>query len=157
MRIRNASQREVPRPRLQMASMIDVVFLLLIFFVMTFHVTALEGEFRIASAGARKRSTAPPDVRKTVLRVRLTADQTGSLVEVRLDGRNLRDLQALRSAVNTIVDRGSALGGGRNEFAIQLHADQRLRYQCTIDAMTAIRGAPRTPLLIKDIQLRVEP
>ncbi len=45
------------RAELQLTSMIDVVFLLLIFFVMTFKIAAQEGDFSISHAVARPRRT----------------------------------------------------------------------------------------------------
>ena len=48
--------------RLQMAAMIDVVFLLLVFFVMTFRIVPVEGDFNVkmplhADCKSRRRST----------------------------------------------------------------------------------------------------
>ena len=45
MRIRNREERK--KNQLNMTSMIDIVFLLLVFFVMTFKIVELEGDFSI--------------------------------------------------------------------------------------------------------------
>ena len=46
MHARNTGRRHVGKARLLMTPMIDVVFLLLIFFIMTFKIVAPEGDFQ---------------------------------------------------------------------------------------------------------------
>ena len=55
MKIRGGQQRE--DIKLQMVAMIDIVFQLLVFFIMTFRITALEGDFQVNMPQA---STTPP-------------------------------------------------------------------------------------------------
>ena len=62
MKIRN--REEAQKNELNMTSMIDIVFLLLIFFVMTFKIVELEGDFsvRMPLAGSDTRDHAIPPI-----------------------------------------------------------------------------------------------
>lgn len=64
-------------PALPMTSMIDIVFPLLVFFVMTFKIAALEGDFSIhMAAGDGPAATNLP------LKLRMKADVDGNLLSM---------------------------------------------------------------------------
>lgn len=132
IRARSISQNDT---RLQMSSMVDVVFLLLFFFVMTFQVTAVEGDFAISPPG--KGAVAVEDVldRPRFLHVHLFAAEDGSLASLSLDGVHLADTFELHRFVRQLVERDRAMN-----LAIELTCDNNLRYQHTIDAISAIKG-----------------
>ena len=82
--------------KFDMTSMIDVVFLLLIFFVLTFRVVLPEGDFSIKlppDAGEVKENTL-----REPIQVRLTADGQGELKEIIINNvsanKNFRELRA---------------------------------------------------------------
>ena len=147
MRIRNCNRNGDERPSLQMSSMIDVVFLLLIFFVMTFQVTAAEGDLEINAAPsvAQVASDVPP--RRQLFHVHLRAATDGSLSTIQIDGRGLDTIKELAALLQLVVaDRTG------DDYAVQLHVAQNLLYQHTMDAITAIRGKNIDAPLIKDIR-----
>ena len=65
------------RIQLQMTPMIDIVFLLLIFFVMTFKIVAQEGDFNIKMPLAAPNASTIDDSLLPPLKLRLVADQDG--------------------------------------------------------------------------------
>lgn len=157
MRIRRRfTDQDDRQPQLQMSSLIDVVFLLLIFFVMTFHITAREGDFDVSAArpGAANFTPSPP--RDVVFHVRLLADEKGGLDWIQFDGRRLADVTALHALVKQIVEEHVAGGGRIDDLAVELRCAVNLEYGHTIDAITAIRGEAagddRVRNLIRDIR-----
>ena len=79
MKIRN--REEGQKNALNMTSMIDIVFLLLVFFVMTFKIVELEGDFsvRMPLAGSDSVTMDPTDL---PLKLRLMADENGRLTSM---------------------------------------------------------------------------
>ena len=125
--------------RLQMSSMIDIVFLLLVFFVMTFQVVALEGDLDV-STPARSDDVDRRLPRNVVLHVRLLSGRDGALAGVLLGQRELPDADTLNSHVRHLVQEHLAAGGQRDELSAQLYTDRNLLYQHTVSAITALRG-----------------
>ena len=82
MKIRN--REEAQKNELSMTSMIDIVFLLLVFFVMTFKIVELEGDFsvRMPLAGDQSVAMDPTDL---PLKLRLRADGNGKLTSMSLN------------------------------------------------------------------------
>ncbi len=122
--------------------MIDVVFLLLIFFVMTFKVVELEGDFsiRMPAAGDSSASVDPLDL---PLKLRLQSDDKGTLTSMSLDGRDLGTGAAaydgLRSAVINAVGTSEPVPGEKGP-EIEIDSDYNLRYEYVINAITAVSG-----------------
>ena len=96
MKIRN--QGEIEKNQLNMTSMIDIVFLLLVFFVMTFKIVELEGDFSVRMPLASHDTTSVPDPTDLPLKLRLVANEDGSLKSMKLNeiqlGTNFDDLRA---------------------------------------------------------------
>ena len=114
-----------------MSAMIDVVFLLLIFFVMTFQIVPQEGDFSIdasppKAAGVQLAETLP-------LHVRLSAGEDGSLAGVALNGRALSSLDQLH---DTLIELSHA--GALHDVRMSLECDSTLKYEHVIDTMDAV-------------------
>jgi biopolymer transport protein ExbD len=116
-----------------MTSMIDVVFLLLIFFVMTFKIAMPEGDFSVAMA-APGPGTPPP---VETLYVRLKATPDGQLAGVYLGSRQLADMPALRREVRALVGDSESAA---SQWRVELDCDHALNYRHVIAAMTAATG-----------------
>ena len=67
-----------------MTSMIDIVFLLLVFFVMTFKIVEMEGDFTVRMPLAGD-SSATSDIVDLPLKLRLRADDSGTLTSMSLN------------------------------------------------------------------------
>ena len=119
--------------RLQMSAMIDIVFLLLVFFVMTFRIVPQEGDFAIQAAlptshGTSTATTLP-------MFVHLSAGMHGSLAGVKLNGRAVASLAALQQTLIEL-DAEQALAESR----LTLQCDSSLKYDHVIAALDAVTG-----------------
>jgi len=125
----------------QMAPMIDVVFQLLIFFMLTLKVVTPEGDFSInMPIGAPAPSN--DELQPLPLKVRLTADANGELTGVQFNGRSLGNNDAAFERLNNeilgvIGKPGSPL---TNEMEVEIDADYGLHYRYTVQAISACTG-----------------
>ena len=126
---------------LSMTPMIDIVFLLNIFFLFTFKIVLPEGDFNVqmpsaAAARAAQPSELPP------LRLVMKAAPTGQLADLQLAGRsfgNGRDAFAqLQNYIRTqVVAEG---GAATDEQEVEIDADYDLNYDYVMRAITAVTG-----------------
>ncbi|NQT13944.1 MAG: biopolymer transporter ExbD [Planctomycetes bacterium] len=140
MRVRNVNRRAGEEIELQMTPMIDIVFQLLIFFIMTFKIVAPEGDFNIKMPLAAPSQGPPEDVFLPPITVRLIARSNGELSEIRFGTRVLgRDFNRLRQAVLDMTGDEpdpSVLA----ETEVEFDCDYHLRYENVIEAITAVSG-----------------
>lgn len=156
MRIRHAGQQE-DDVELQMTPMIDIVFQLLIFFIMTFNPVDREGDFNIMMP-QRESGPEPIDL-ALVVTIKLIAHPDGRLQGIRwgeenwLGGKELKKslsgkrradeekalFQSLRLKLRKYVkdDQGPALA---ETTEIVLDCDFQLKYKHAINAITHISG-----------------
>ncbi len=132
---------ELETQRLQMTPLIDVVFLLLTFFIMTFKIIQPEGDFGIKmplTGDTQQISTQPLDVEP--IRVRLLADDAGKLTDIRVGDVNLGpDPHRLREQIIKLVGVAPTEQEREKQEAI-IDYDRGLKYQYTIDALSAMSG-----------------
>ncbi|MEM6330014.1 MAG: biopolymer transporter ExbD [Planctomycetota bacterium] len=140
MKIRNAGHRD--KIELQMTAMIDIVFQLLIFFIMTFKIVLPEGDFNIRMPLAADQPNAEPDD-TPVLNLRLRAASDGSLAEVSLGdlsfGAEADTFARLHTHIRGLVD-DSGGPGTADEQEVEIDADFDLQYDHTMRAITALTG-----------------
>jgi biopolymer transport protein ExbD len=138
MRIRHSDRSEGGKDKLQMTAMIDIVFLLLIFFVMTFKVLAPEGDFNIKMPQKPGREALPPGDFPPLV-VQLRAAQSGRLAAIRLGDRSLSSFGELRREIRRLVgdDAGPGSAAGAE---VELKCDADLHFEHVIDAVTAVSG-----------------
>ena len=124
MKIRN--REEAQKNQLNMTSMIDIVFLLLIFFVMTFKIVEMEGDFSVHMPLAGQ-SAATIDPTDLPLKLRLRADPQGRIASISMNDIDLgTDFDQLRANVIGMIGTGSPV--------------DNLRYEHVIQAITAVSG-----------------
>ena len=88
----------------------QIVFLLLVFFVMTFKIVELEGDFSIRMPLAGDGAAADPT--DLPLKLRLRADANGSLTSMSLNEINLgTDFDQLRANVVSLIGTGAPTEG----------------------------------------------
>jgi biopolymer transport protein ExbD len=140
MRIRHAEN--VDKIELQMTPMIDIVFLLNIFFLFTFKIILPEGDFNIhMPSAAAARAIEPSE--SLPLTLTMKAGPNGDLAELRLAGRSFGNgptafaqlHQHIRGLVNDAGGPGTA-----SDQEIEIDADYDLRYDYIMRAITAITG-----------------
>jgi biopolymer transport protein ExbD len=126
-------------PRLQLTSLIDVVFLLLIFFVMTFRLSDVEGDHAIR-ARRLELAAASPALETLPIHVRVAAGRDGELAAVWLNGRELESLAALRSVLASVSRIGDGRAEGDLDAPVRLDCDPALRYEHVIATIDAVHG-----------------
>lgn len=127
------------KAELQMTSMIDIVFLLLIFFITTFKIGAQEGDFNVkmplSNSGAQNLSVDLP------IKLRLKADANGKLTDILVnDSMSFgTDFSKLRGFImQTVGDGPKAQDDSGPEMEIDL--DYNLRYESVVESITAVTG-----------------
>jgi biopolymer transport protein ExbD len=137
MKLRRSTTEISDKVDIQMTPMIDIVFLLLIFFLFSFKIVTQEGDFNIRMPVAGPVSTAIDT--QLPIKVRLTADADGNLTGIQMADRKLPNFQALREQVISIV--GDDAGpGAADKTEAEIDFDFNLKYRYVIAAVTAISG-----------------
>jgi len=138
MRIRPRKQQD-GGVELQMTPMIDIVFQLLVFFVMTFKIAAPEGDFNIRmplvapSEGIPEPEALPP------ITIRLSALSDGRLAGIQFGNRQLKNFLELRERIIEVLgpDPGPSV---IESTEVELDCDYHLRYEYVVEAITAVSG-----------------
>jgi biopolymer transport protein ExbD len=127
---------QLDEPDLQIGPLIDMVFLLLIYFLTTASLARPEADLGIRLPGmvAQAQSVSMPD--EQIVEVR----STGHVV---LNGREFDrpDGQELPELVATLIRYRQASEASRNEALITITADDETRHQRMIDVMNACAAA----------------
>jgi biopolymer transport protein ExbD len=122
-----------------MTPMIDIVFQLLAFFIMTFQISSLEGDFSVkmplASVALGKLDPVLPPIH-----IRLTAGEDGQLSGIRMANRPLESFAALHEEIIGLVGREGGPGSLAEQAEVELDCDYNLRYENVVEAITAISG-----------------
>jgi biopolymer transport protein ExbD len=140
MRIRHAQRHRKRKTGLSMTPMIDVVFLLLIFFIMTFRIVLPEGAFNLGKMKQAAAATRPVDPQLPALTVRLSGDGQGRLNSIRLNGRDLAGFDELRSQVRGLLGDVQIDPQSNEGPTVEFDCDYGLAYEHVIAAVTAVSG-----------------
>jgi biopolymer transport protein ExbD len=130
----------------QMTPMIDIVFQLLAFFVMTFKVASPEGDFNISMPSAAPQQALPDDLNLPPLKIALKADGAGILQAIILNPgtdntRNFgTDMRALANWVISTVGTDRGPNSMAKTTEVELICDYQLHYGHTMAAVTAVSG-----------------
>ena len=141
MRFRHAPRGSGEKIELQMTPMIDIVFQLLVFFIMTFKIVAQEGDFNVKmpqQAPQEVQPDIPEELPPMTLRLRAAAD--GSLDELLLNQQSFgRDFARLNQHIITLI--GGASGApSSGDAEVEIDSDPNLHYRHVIDAISAVSG-----------------
>ena len=137
---------------LNMTSMIDIVFLLLVFFVMTFKIVEMEGDFSIRMPLAGK-AGATTDNTELPLKLRMRADAAGNLASMAMNDVDLgRDMDALQTTVLSLIGTPSPDSAPEEGPELEIDTDYNLRYEHVIEAITHVSGKKDGDQVIKLIE-----
>ncbi len=141
MKIRHLSTSE-DKIELQMTPMIDIVFQLLVFFVMTFKIVAQEGDFNIKMPLQQQQQGPEVESPPLTLHIQLRAAPDGNLPtqggiivngELRFD-----TCDQLHNYIIGIL--GGDEPSARDDAEVELDFDYALHYENVIAAITAVSG-----------------
>ena len=138
---RKKVQEGYKRVELPMTPMIDVVFNLLIFFILTLKIVVPEGEFGInlpTASGLAPSQGGPSNA----IPIGLRANPDGSLAGLFLNKKALgndapRCFEALRNEIGKLVGEQKQFA---DDLSVDIDADYQLNYQYVIAAVSACRG-----------------
>lgn len=146
----------------QMAPMIDVVFQLLIFFMLTLKIVEPEGDFSInMPIGAPSEPT--DELPLMDLKVFMESDADGNLAELRFgdrrlysrkDGRNIgaSPENAFQTLNGEILKITGGTGEAASEQEVEIDADYKLRYEYGIQCIGACTGKMEDGKMIRYIE-----
>ena len=125
-----------------MAPMIDIVFQLLIFFMLNLKIVAPEGNFNVNMPIGAPSVANPDDPQVPDIKVRLQADVAGNLVQLFLGDNRLgnddRAFEKLNSEILKLIGRpGAAMA---KDVEVEIDADYDLRYEFIIKAVSKCTG-----------------
>ena len=140
MKVRRAGRRSGEKVELMMTPMIDIVFQLLIFFIMTFKIIAPEGDFNIKMPVAAPSEGLPEPDQLPPMKVRMKAAASGHLADIQFGQTSLgTSFPSLRTSVRQVI--GDDPGPGTLENSeVELDCDYNLRYEYVVEAITAVSG-----------------
>jgi len=139
MKIRNAGKRQ-DKIDLQMTPMIDIVFQLLTFFIMTFKIVLPEGDFNIKMPANAPSSGVPDPNLLPPMTVRLTAGADGNLAGISINGNSMKDFTALHNHIISVIGDDRGPGSAADSAEVELDCDYNLHYEHVIKAITAVSG-----------------
>ncbi|MDB5390356.1 MAG: Biopolymer transport protein ExbD/TolR [Planctomycetaceae bacterium] len=151
--VERRTELAIPKP--DMTPMIDCVFQLMIFFMLTLKIVSAEGNFDINMPIGQSSGT--PDPLAQDLKVRLKADVNGNLVNIQFGSRSLGNDERAFAQLNEEVLRsigGQPGGPAAKDAEVELDADYNLHYSYIVKAISACTGRfdKRTKQVIRYIE-----
>ncbi|HTN74580.1 MAG TPA: biopolymer transporter ExbD [Pirellulaceae bacterium] len=142
MKIRKSPGSGAPeKVEINMTPMIDVVFQLLSFFVMSFKVVVAEGDFNVKMPLAAPRQGVPDDTLLPPMKVRLQADGNGNLASIKLNDNSFgTSFEQLRDYIIGVVGDERGPGSIQETAEVELDCDFGLKYENVVKAITAVSG-----------------
>ncbi|RCS41397.1 biopolymer transporter ExbD [Bremerella cremea] len=143
MKLRKNEVHGREKVEVPMTPMIDIVFQLLVFFIMTFKIVAMEGDFNINMPQAAQGS---PSTTQIALTLSLRAGPSGNLQSVSLnnlppfEGSVQEKFRKLQDAIVEQVGVNDGPSTTQEESEIEIDADYQLHYNYVIQAITAVTG-----------------
>ena len=159
MKVRKTTDSGNDKIELQMTPMIDIVFQLLTFFIMTLKIVTPEGDFNITMpAGGSAPQDTIDDV-KLPIRVKLTANDDGDLAHITQlpngggSPEKIEGFEALHELIKSKVqDEGGPGSEGAKELEVEIDCDYGLKYKYTMAAITAVSGIKQGDDVIKLVE-----
>lgn len=141
MKVRNAA-RDDSEIKLDMTPMIDIVFQLLVFFIMTFKIVSQEGDFNIKMPQAAPRAGSPDENFTPPMKVKLEASSTGTIANILVEGEPPygNDWSQLHAKARAYLGDERGPGSIQADAEVEIDADFKLKYSETVEAITRLSG-----------------
>jgi biopolymer transport protein ExbD len=141
MKVRNVGHNKQEKVEVQMTPMIDIVFQLLVFFIMTFKIVSQEGDFNVKMPLSAPSEGLPDEDKLPPMKVRLRAASDGQIAQISLNDNNFGvNFDSLRNYIISVVGDARGPGSIQDTAEIELDADFNLRYEHVIQTITAVSG-----------------
>jgi biopolymer transport protein ExbD len=141
MKIRHSTSTGEDKIELQMTPMIDIVFQLLVFFIMTFKIVAQEGDFNIKMPLAAMAAANPDPNLAPPIKLYLTSDAVGQLqYPFVANNDSLDTFPALTQYVADYIGDARGPDSVQESIEVELHCDYNLRYEYVVQAIDAVSG-----------------
>lgn len=140
MRITISDPEEI---KLNMTAMIDIVFQLLVFFIMTFKIVAMEGDFNIKMPLASESADSLDQELPDLISVRLVAGENGNIASIIIDDNDNLDQPSMFQDLTEIVVQRLAGEGNPEDSAeteVEFEIAYNLKYSYTVKAIEAVSG-----------------
>jgi biopolymer transport protein ExbD len=138
--------RKIPDLRLNMTAMIDIVFQLLIFFILTFKVAAMEGDFEVKMPLASNQQPDINEVIPTLIQIHLIAGGERNIASIDVDdgSQSLTYTQGdMFQQLTNFIEKAVAAEGDPStagKIEVEFTIDSPLRYRFTVRAIEAVSG-----------------
>ena len=129
--------------KINMTAMIDIVFQLLVFFIMTFKVVAMEGDFNIKMPLASESADSLDEELPDLITVRLDAGENGNISSITVDDSEILREATMFSDLTSIVEERLAAEGDperTSETEVEFDIAYNLKYSYTVQAIAAVSG-----------------
>lgn len=140
------SDREHEQIKLNMTAMIDIVFQLLVFFIWTFKIVEMEGDFNVKMPLAAENVESIEEITPEVIRVVLNAGPEGRIASIEadngFDGQTFLD-EDMYTGLTEFVERSLAGEGDPSivpETEVEFDIAYNLKYSYTVRAIEAVSG-----------------
>lgn len=157
MRLSSEPPEEI---KLNMTAMIDIVFQLLVFFIMTFKVVALEGDFNVKMPLASSDASQEMDVFPTVIYVTLTAGANGNINNIVVDDEaTYSDRNNMYKRLTSYVESKIAAEGDPEkalETEVEFDISPQLKYRYTVEGIGAVSGRVQSDGTIKKLIQKIK-
>lgn len=152
MRIRHSTSSGQDKIELQMTPMIDIVFQLLVFFIMTFKIVSMEGDFNIKMPQASPSTTQNIEPEFPPMSLYLSDEgfyevnsgettTTRQRVGLRLNNEPYGSFPDVNRKIIELVGGVAGPGGDSEDTAeIELEFEETVIYENVIGAITAVSG-----------------
>lgn len=156
MRIPITNPEEI---KLNMTAMIDIVFQLLVFFIMTFKIVAMEGDFNVKMPLASETADSLEEELPDLITVRLLAGENGNIASIVVDDNETLNQTTMFQDLTKIVEE--RLGGEVNpeqasETEVEFDIAYNLKYSYTVKAIEAVSGRVQSDGTIKKLIQKVK-
>ena len=139
--MRLAKPSTLTKVEIPMAPMIDIVFQLLIFFMLNLKIVAPEGNFNI-NLPVSAPSNAQQDVSLPDIKVGLRSDRDGNLTQLTLGGNNLGNDNAAFNRLNAEILKIIGRPGNplTKDIEVEIDADFECQYKYIVKAISRCTG-----------------
>lgn len=137
--------------------MIDIVFQLLVFFIMTFKVVEMEGDFNIKMPLASEDAANVDDVTPDIIYVMLSSGPDGNIASIEVDsGFDVGnfDSPSMYFDLTEFIERSIAGDGDASssqETELEFDIDFELKYSYTVRAIEAVSGKVQSDGSVKKL------